>query len=143
MSLPVVDTTILPDMSSIRAKFEQTARSSDSSGFEFGEAFRQKQRFSLLVGKEQEKEARTSMRGFDELVVSQGKTATGEVDSSKIEKTFVFHGSSDQEIELHDGKCKVDYTNKEYSGYVFVIHRTRGKSFSSFIWRVESSFCGH
>jgi hypothetical protein len=142
MALPEVDTTILPDIGSVRAKFEQTARSSDSSGFEFGEAFRQKQRFSLLVGKEKEKEARVSMRGFDEMIVSPARTSSGEVDTSKIEKSFVFHGLSDQEIELHDGKCKVDYTNKEYMGYVFVIHRTRGKSFSKFIWRVESSFCG-
>jgi hypothetical protein len=144
MSLPEVDDTILPDIGSIRAKFEQTARrSSDSTGFEFGEAFRQRQRFSLLVEKENKKDAKSSMRGFDEMMLSPGRSDSGEVDSSSIEKTFVFHGSSDQEIELHDGTCKVDYTNKEYRTYVFVVHRTRGKSFSSFIWRVQSSFCGH
>jgi hypothetical protein len=123
-----VETKELPDIGSIRARFEETSRSSGSNVFEFGESFRQKQWFSLQVQKEQQKEAVVSMRGFDEMMVTTGIRGSGEVDTSNLEKTYIFQGKSKENLALHDGSCKVDYENIDYRGQVFVVHRTRGKS---------------
>lgn len=117
----------LPKIGEIRAKFEDSSKSSLSNELLFGEAFRQKQRFSLLADKERKKEARMKMHGasYDALLLAQGKQATGEVDSSSIEKSFSFQ-MSNEDVALHDGSCKVDYQNEKYQGMVFVVHRTRG-----------------
>jgi hypothetical protein len=127
LSLTNVDTNLLPDYGSIRAKFEDTANSSESNVFEFGEAFRQKQRFSQLIEKEKTKEAFTGMRGFNDMMFSQEKGGNGEIDDSNIGTTFVFEGTSADLVALHDGTCKVDYKSADYKGLVFVVHRTRGK----------------
>lgn len=121
-----VDVKDLPKIGDIRAKFEDSSKSSHSHELLFGEAFRQKQRFSLLAEKERKKEAKTKMHGasYDAVLLSQGKQATGEVDTSSIEKRFSFQ--TDQDPNLHDGSCKVDYLNETYQGMVFVVHRTRG-----------------
>jgi hypothetical protein len=113
-------------IAAIRAKFDETAKKSPAAGFEFGEAFRQKQRFSQLSDKEHAREAVIAMRGFDQVMYCGGKTATGEVDSRHIEKSFVFEGSA-EELRLHDGSCLVDYKNTDFRSYVFLVHRTRGK----------------
>lgn len=111
-------------MQAIRQKFDETAKRSDKN-FEFGESFRQKQRNSILTDKQKKKEAEVSIKGFDAMVLSGGKTATGEVDTSNLMKTFVFETSTDN-FRLADGVCRVDYKNNQYEGYVFLVHRTRG-----------------
>jgi hypothetical protein len=89
-------------------------------------SFRQKQRFSQLSGKEHAREAVIAMRGFDQVMYCGGKTATGEVDTRHIEKSFVFEGTAD-ELRLHNGSCLVDYKNTDFRSYVFLVHRTRGR----------------
>lgn len=115
----------LPKIDDIRAKFEGSAKSSQPHVFEFGEAFRQKQRFSLLADREKKKEAQMKLHGYDELMLAKTNGASGEVDTSSIEKTFSFQ-TSNEDVSLHDGTCKVDYQNETYKGMVFVVHRTRG-----------------
>jgi hypothetical protein len=112
-------------IAAIRAKFDETAKKSVDVGFEFGEAFRQKQRFSQLSDKERAREAVIAMRGFDQVMYCGGKTATGEVDTRHIEKSFVFEGTA-EELRLHNGSCLVDYKNTDFRSYVFLVHRTRG-----------------
>ncbi len=122
---PTVNLQDLPKIEDIRAKFEDSAKSSHSNVFEFGEAFRQKQRFSLLADKEKKKEAQMKLHGYDELILAKTNGATGEVDTSNIEKTFSFQ-TSNEDVALHDGTCKIDYHNETYQGMVFVVHRSRG-----------------
>jgi 8-oxo-dGTP pyrophosphatase MutT (NUDIX family) len=112
-------------MQAFRQKLDETAKKSDNN-FEFGESFRQKQRFSLLTDKQKRKEAEVTIKGFDAMVLSGGKTATGEVDTSNLEKTFVFETSPTDKFRPSDGICRVDYQNTQYEGYVFLVHRTRG-----------------
>jgi hypothetical protein len=89
-------------------------------------SFRQKQRFTQLSDKEHAREAVIAMRGFDQVMYCGGKTATGEVDTRHIEKSFVFEGTAD-ELRLHNGSCLVDYKNTDFRSYVFLVHRTRGR----------------
>jgi hypothetical protein len=113
-------------IAAIRAKLDETAKKSPAAGFEFGEAFRQKQRFSQLSDKERAREAVTAIRGFDQVMYCGGRTASGEVDTSHIEKSFVFEGTA-EELRLHNGSCLVDYKNTDFRSYVFLVHRTRGR----------------
>lgn len=129
MSVPNIDSN--KNVGSIRARFEKSSQTSASPVFEFGEAFRQKQRFSNLCEKEKESEAKTVMRGFDEKITHDGKAEVGEVDSSNLGKTFVFEGTTDETVALNAGICKVDYKTTSYEAGVFIIHRTRGKLFDS------------
>ena len=124
----IVDTDLLPDIGSLRAKFEKKARNSETNIFEFGEAFRQKQRDTNLAVREKTREAVTAMRGFDEMMFSPTKSACGEVDRSNIATAFVFEGASADFVALNDGTCKVDYENCIYRSQIFVVHRTKGKN---------------
>lgn len=127
VAIPEVELSTLPDMNAVREMFDKTAKSSDSNiVFEFGESFRQKQRYEHLSDKEKEREARASLRGFDEKEINNGRTATGEIDTSNLSKTYTFEMSSTESVELHDGTCRVNYKNVEYKTMVFVVHRTRG-----------------
>ena len=80
-----------------------------------------------MADKERKKEAKIQLHGasYDALLLAQGQQATGEIDTSSIEKSFSFQ-TSDQDTTRHDGSCKVDYDNCSYQGMVFVVHRTRG-----------------
>jgi hypothetical protein len=71
-------------------------------------------------------EAVSAARGFDIMMLNAGKALMGEIDGSNLGKNFVFEGSSDDHVDLHDGTCKVDYQNTDYRSYVFMVHRTRG-----------------
>lgn len=122
-----VDTEALPELTSIRDRFENNSRKSESNFFEFGEAFREKQKHQHMTVKEKEKEAIVAMHGFDEKIVTQGKTATGEVDTSHLEKSFSPQNSADETIVLNCATCKVDYKQRDYRVMVFLIHRQRGK----------------
>jgi hypothetical protein len=113
---------------SIREKFQKSANTPGvQTELVFGEAFREKKRFETLTDKHKTMEARSSIRGFDLMSLEVGKSAMGEVDTSNIQKTFVFDGTAEEHVQLHDGTPLVDYKNKEYQGYVFLVHRTRGK----------------
>ena len=104
----------------IRTKFEDPANRSYSSQLIFGEAFRHKQRVSLLADKKRKREAKNAMHGYDEMALDGGGMRnTGEVDTSSIEKTFSFQ-KSDQNDFRHDGTCK--YQNESYHSMVFVVH---------------------
>ena len=145
LSLPQIDPKLLPPLASkdvqankpnpeeykdkiksIRETFEKKSLSAGGSSLVFGEAFREKQRSETLTGKQKVKEAVSNLRGFDQVLLEQGKSAMGEVDTSSLGKTFVFEGMSE---EQHMGSSLVDFQNIEYSGYVFLVHRTRGKGF--------------
>ena len=119
-SITKIEANLIPDLGSVRAKFEK----SGSSSLVFGEAFRQQQRQSRLMAKEKAKEAVKNIRGFDEMVYSQEKVE-GEIDESHLNSTFTFEGASG-EVQLHGGTCKVKYEERDYQGLVFVVHRTRG-----------------
>mmetsp|Transcript_20991 Transcript_20991/g.43149 ORF Transcript_20991/g.43149 Transcript_20991/m.43149 type:complete len:820 (-) Transcript_20991:2914-5373(-) len=115
----------LPDMKSVRDKFEKSSRRSIGK-FEFGESFRQKKRIEQLSEKEREEEAKVVMRGFNEKDVTQGKSATGEIDTSHLPKSFTFEMSSPTAIMPNDGICRVDYKNADFRSKIFVVHKTRG-----------------
>lgn len=121
-----IDAEKLPDVNSVKEMFENSSRHSESNEFEFGESFRQKKRFEQLSGKAQEREAKAALHGFDEKEMFQGRTASGEVDTSSLGKIFTFELSSNESISLSDGTCRVDYKNIDYKAMVFVVHRTRG-----------------
>ena len=143
LSLPQIDPKLLPPLASkdtqankpnpeeykdkiksIRETFEKKSLSAGGSSLVFGEAFREKQRSETLTGKQKAKEAVSNLRGFDQVMFEQGKSAMGEVDTSSLGKTFVFEGMSEDQ---HVGIPLVDFQNIEYAGYVFLVHRTRGK----------------
>jgi hypothetical protein len=116
-----------PDVVSLREKFELSARSSASEKFAFGEAFREKQRDSVLGEKERLRDARESIHGFSEMLIHQGKT-DGSIDESHLQKIFAFEASPSKDkknTELLEGVCKV-LLDTEYKTGVFVVHRTRG-----------------
>jgi len=121
-----VELNSLPDMHSVRAKFEKSARKSPLGNFEFGESFRQKQRIDQLSEKEREEEAKVAMRGFNEKILNEGRTASGEIDTSNLPKSFTFDMSSTGFIMPNDGVCRVDYINADFRAKVFVVHKTRG-----------------
>jgi hypothetical protein len=123
--LTFVELNSLPDMNSVRAKFEKSARKSPGN-FEFGESFRQKKRIEQLSEKEKEEDAKVTMRGFNEKVLTQGKRASGEIDNSSLPKSFTFDTSSNAAIIPNDGVCRVDYMNADFRARVFVVHKTRG-----------------
>jgi len=112
-------------MNSVRQKFEKSARRSGGS-FEFGESFRQKKRYEQLSEKERKEEAKISIRGFNEKLMYQGRTASGEIDTSNLPKSFTFEISSHGSITPNDGVCRVDYRSVEFRAMVFFVHRTRG-----------------
>lgn len=119
-----LDKKDMAKIGSIRQKFETSAKKSKSNVFEFGEAFRQKQRFSLLAERERKKEAIVNIHGFDEMIVGDRTKGGGEVDTSNLNKSFAFELAQGE--DGIDGKCKVDYQNADYHGMVFVVHKTRG-----------------
>jgi hypothetical protein len=121
-----VELNSLPDMHSVRAKFEKSARKSPHGNFEFGESFRQKQRIDQLSEKEREEEAKVAIRGFNEKILNEGRTASGEIDTSNLPKSFTFDMSSTGSIMPNDGVCRVDYINADFRAKVFVVHKTRG-----------------
>eukprot|EP00536_Pseudo-nitzschia_multiseries_P002233 jgi/Psemu1/322467/estExt_fgenesh1_pg.C_290050 len=120
-----VESEHLPDMNSVRAMFEKTAQNS-TKNFEFGESFRQKQRFDQLSDKQREFEAKIVMRGFNEKDLTEGRTASGEIDTSNLPKSFTFEMCSPQGIVPNDGVCRVDYKAADYYAKVFVLHKTKG-----------------
>ena len=120
-----VELNSLPDMNSVRAKFEKSSLKSDAN-FEFGETFRQKKRHEQLSGKEQEVEAKVAIRGFNEKILNNGKTATAEIDTSSLPKSFTFDMANAAPLFPNDGICRVDYTNADFRAKVFVVHKTRG-----------------
>ena len=79
-----------------------------------------------MSDKERAREAVIAMRGFDQVMYCGQKSATGEVDTRHIEKSFVFEGTAD-ELRLHNGSCLVDYKSTDFRSYVFLVHRTRGR----------------
>ena len=120
-----VELAQLPDMNSIRQKFEESAGKSSGS-FEFGESFRQKKRHEQLSEKESKEEAKVSIQGFNEKEINQGRTASGEIDTSSLPKSFTFELSHGSSITPNDGVCRVDYSTTDFRALVFVVHRTRG-----------------
>lgn len=120
-----VELNSLPDMNAVRAKFEKSSRKSGGK-FEFGETFRQKQRHEQLSEKEREEEAKVNIRGFNEKVLNNGKTATAEIDTSNLPKSFTFDMSTSAPLFPNDGVCRVDYINADFRAKVFVVHKTRG-----------------
>ena len=135
-SVSKIDIECMPNIGSIREKFELSSRSSDFN-IEFGEALRQKIREAQLMDKEKRKEAFSAIRryknAFDGIERDDGEidgshTQYGEIDESHLPSTFMFEGTSEDHLELHDGTCKVDYENADYNGLIFVVHRTRGNS---------------
>ena len=128
MAVTEVELSQLPKIDSVREKFESSSRSTGSSQvFEFGESFRQKKRFEQLSDREKELEAKAAMRGFNEKDLFPGRSASGEVDSSSLSKTYTFEMSTNASMDAPpDGKCRVNYKNADYTAMVFVVHRTRG-----------------
>jgi hypothetical protein len=128
LAVTEVELAQLPNIGSVREKFESSARSSGSGAvFEFGESFRQKKRYEQLTDKEKEMEAKVAMRGFNERDLFPGKTASGEIDTSNLGKVYTFEMSANASLDLPpDGTCRVDYKKADYSAMVFVVHRTRG-----------------
>ncbi len=120
-----VELNSLPDMNSVRAKFEKSSRKSGGK-FEFGETFRQKQRHEQLSEKQKAEEAKVNIRGFNEKILNGGKTATAEIDTSNLPKSFTFDMSTSTPLFPNDGVCRVDYTNADFRSKVFVVHKTRG-----------------
>jgi len=120
-----VELNSLPDMNSVRAKFEKSSRKSGGK-FEFGETFRQKQRHEQLSVKEREEEAKVNIKGFNEKVLNNGKTATAEIDTSNLPKSFTFDMSTSAPLFPNDGVCRVDYINADFRAKIFVVHKTRG-----------------
>ncbi|KAG7363443.1 hypothetical protein IV203_026803 [Nitzschia inconspicua] len=123
-----VELAHLPNIASVRDKFESSSRSTGSDQvFEFGESFRQKKRFEQLSEKERQQEAKVVMRGFNERDLFPGKVASGEIDSSSLGKVYTFEMSTNASMDLPpDGTCRVNYQKADYSAMVFVVHRTRG-----------------
>jgi 8-oxo-dGTP pyrophosphatase MutT (NUDIX family) len=127
MAITEVELAQLPNIDVVREKFESSSRSTGSSQvFEFGESFRQKKRFEQLSDREKEMEAKAAMRGFNEKDLFPGRSASGEVDSSSLSKTYTFEMSTNASMMAPDGKCRVNYKNADYTAMVFVVHRTRG-----------------
>mmetsp|Transcript_9740 Transcript_9740/g.23582 ORF Transcript_9740/g.23582 Transcript_9740/m.23582 type:complete len:912 (-) Transcript_9740:50-2785(-) len=120
-----VESEHLPDMKSVRAMFEKTAQNS-TKNFEFGESFRQKQRFDQLSDKQRGEEAKVLMRGFNEKDLNEGRTASAEIDTSNLPKSFTFEMCSPTGIVPNDGVCRVDYKAADYFAKVFVLHKTKG-----------------
>jgi len=115
-----VELNSLPDMNSVRAKFEKSSRKSGSS-FEFGESFRKMKRNEQLTGKQKEKEAKVAIRGFDEKLGAEGV-----IDMSNLPKSFSFDTANASPLFPTDGICRVDYANANFRAKVFVVHKTRG-----------------
>jgi hypothetical protein len=123
-----VELAHLPNLNSVREKFEKSSRKSGGGSFEYeyGESFRQKKRHEQLSEKERKEEAKVAMRGFNEKELNQGRTASGEIDTSSLPKSFTFEMSSFGSITPVDGVCRVDYKSADFRAMVFVVHRTRG-----------------
>jgi hypothetical protein len=128
MAATTVELAHLPNLNSVREKFEKSSRKSGGGSFEYeyGESFRQKKRHEQLSEKERKEEAKVAMRGFNEKELNQGRTATGEIDTSSLPKSFTFEMSSFGSITPIDGVCRVDYKSADFQAMVFVVHRTRG-----------------
>mmetsp|Transcript_19578 Transcript_19578/g.45627 ORF Transcript_19578/g.45627 Transcript_19578/m.45627 type:complete len:942 (+) Transcript_19578:176-3001(+) len=120
-----VELDSLPNLNSVRAKFEKSSRKSSGS-FEFGESYRQKKRYEQLSEKEKEEEAKVTMRGFNEKILTGGKSASGEIDTSNLPKSYTFDMSTNAAIVPNDGICRVDYMNADFRSQVFIVHPTRG-----------------
>jgi hypothetical protein len=128
MAATTVELAHLPNLNSVREKFEKSSRKSGGGSFEYeyGESFRQKKRHEQLSERERKEEAKVAMRGFNERELNQGRTATGEIDTSSLPKSFTFEMSSFGSITPIDGVCRVDYKSADFQAMVFVVHRTRG-----------------
>ena len=127
MAATTVELGHLPNLNSVREKFEKSSQKSCGSfEYEYGESFRQKKRNEQLSEKERKEEAKVAMRGFNEKELNQGRTATGEIDTSSLPKSFTFEMASFGSIIPIDGVCRVDYKSVDFQAMVFVVHRTRG-----------------
>jgi len=128
MAATTVELAHLPNLNSVREKFEKSSRKSGGGSFEYeyGESFRQKKRHEQLSEKDRKEEAKVAMRGFNEKELNQGRTATGEIDTSSLPKSFTFEMASFGSIIPIDGVCRVDYKSVDFQAMVFVVHRTRG-----------------